>query len=161
MKLDKSIKVWINFGITSGIITTLGLMVWLLSGTHSKLAVIGGVLTIAIADAMSDALGIHISQEGSGVKDAREVWKSTIATFLAKFLFALTFMIPILLINNLFAAVVVSAVWWLLALGYLSYTIAKADKEKPVKVIREHVMIAVIVIIVTYSAWLLIHRVFG
>ncbi|MEI6118221.1 MAG: hypothetical protein WCP92_03050 [bacterium] len=69
------------------------------------------MLTIAIADAMSDALGIHISQEGSGVKDAREVWKSTIATFLAKFLFALTFMIPILLINNLFAAVVVSAVW--------------------------------------------------
>ncbi len=101
---------------------------------------------------MSDALGIHISQEGSGVKSAAEVWKSTIATFLAKFVFALTFMIPVLLINNLFSAVVVSAIWGIIALGYLSYTIAKADKENPVKVIREHVMIAVIVIIVTYSA---------
>jgi len=100
---------------------------------------------------MSDSLGIHISQEGSGVKSARDVWKSTIATFLAKFIFALTFMVPILLINNLFSAVVVSAIWGIIALAYLSYTIAKADKETPIKVIRKHVMIAVIVIIVTYS----------
>lgn len=40
-------------------------MIGLMAGTHSKLAVLGGILTIAIADAMSDALGIHISQEGS------------------------------------------------------------------------------------------------
>ena len=61
-------------------------------------------------------------------------------------------MVPVLLINNLFSAVVVSAVRGLLALGYLSYTIAKGCKEKPAKVIREHIMIAVIVVIVTYSA---------
>ena len=159
MLLDKSIKVGINFWITSGIITTLGLMVGLLSGTHSKLAVIGGVLTIAIADAMSDSLGIHISQEWSG-KTQKEVRKATIATFLAKFLFALTFMVPVLLIPNLFSAVVVSAIWWLLALGYLSYTIAKSSREEPIKVIREHIMIAILVIIVTYSTGILIDKIF-
>ncbi len=53
----------ISFGLTSGIITTLGMIVGLHAGTHSRLAVIGGVLTIAIADAFSDALGIHISEE--------------------------------------------------------------------------------------------------
>jgi len=46
----------ISFGLTSGVITTLGLMVGLQSGTQSRLAVVGGVLTIAIADALSDAL---------------------------------------------------------------------------------------------------------
>ena len=39
---------------------TLGLMVGLHAGTHSMPAVLGGILTIAVADAMSDALGIHV-----------------------------------------------------------------------------------------------------
>ncbi|HID20408.1 MAG TPA: hypothetical protein EYP28_05685, partial [Methanophagales archaeon] len=61
--MKHSLKIGFSFGLTSAIITTLGLMVGLHSGTHSKLVVIGGVLTIAIADAFSDALGIHISEE--------------------------------------------------------------------------------------------------
>ena len=64
--MNHSIKVGVSFGITSGIITTLGMMVGLQSGTHSKLVVIGGVLMIAIADAFSDALGIHVSEESEG-----------------------------------------------------------------------------------------------
>lgn len=46
-----SFKVGFCFGITSGIITTLGLMVGLNSGTNSQLVVIGSILIIAIADA--------------------------------------------------------------------------------------------------------------
>ena len=42
----------ISFGLTSGVITTLGLMVGLQSGTQSRLAGVGGVRTIAIADAL-------------------------------------------------------------------------------------------------------------
>ncbi len=61
MKLKHSLKIGFSFGLASGIITTLGLIVGLHSGTHSKKVVIGGILTIAIADAFSDALGIHLS----------------------------------------------------------------------------------------------------
>ena len=61
--MNHSIKTGFSFGLTSGIITTLGLIVGLNSGTGSKLVVLGGILTIAIADAFSDALGIHISEE--------------------------------------------------------------------------------------------------
>ena len=57
-----SVTVGLSFGLTSGIITTLGLMVGLYSGTHSRLAVLGGILTIAIADSFSDALGYVIGQ---------------------------------------------------------------------------------------------------
>ena len=161
MHLDKSIKVGINFWITSGIITTLGLMVGLLSGTDSKLAVIGGVLTLAIADSMSDALGIRVSQEGSGVKNPRQIRESTIATFLAKFLFALTFMIPILLIPNLTWGVAVNAIRGLLALGYLSYTIAQSQHRPSGKVIRDHILMAIIVIIITYTTGFFIHKWIG
>jgi len=61
--MKKSLKTGISFGLTSGTITTLGLMIGLNSGTNSRGIIIGGILTIAIADSLSDALGIHISEE--------------------------------------------------------------------------------------------------
>ena len=66
--MEHSFRVGMSFGLTSGIITTLGLIVGLHSGTHSKLAVIGGILTIAMADAFSDALGIHVSEESEATQ---------------------------------------------------------------------------------------------
>ena len=69
MKL--SIKKGLGFGLTSGIITTLGMMVGLHSSTHSDKVVIGGILIIAVADAMSDALGIHISEETDARKSKK------------------------------------------------------------------------------------------
>ena len=54
MTLNHSLRVGLSFGLTSGVITTLGLIVGLASGTESKLAVIGGIITIAVADALSD-----------------------------------------------------------------------------------------------------------
>ena len=138
-----------SFGLTSGIITTLGLMVGLHSGTHSKLIVLGGILTIAIADAFSDALGIHISEESENKHITKEIWQSTISTFISKFVFALTFVIPVLLFE-LSTAIVVSIIWGLLILSILSYRIAKEQKAKPWKVIAEHLIIALVVIVITH-----------
>ncbi len=42
-EMRHSLKTGLSFGLTSGIITTIGLMVGLNSGTHSKLVVIGGI----------------------------------------------------------------------------------------------------------------------
>jgi VIT1/CCC1 family predicted Fe2+/Mn2+ transporter len=158
--MKHSLKVGFSFGLTSGIITTLGLMVGLNSGTHSRLAVIGGILTIAIADAFSDALGIHISEESENKHTAKEIWQSTLATFFSKFFFALTFLIPVLLFS-LTTAVIVSIVWGLLALSTLSYRMAKAQKARPSGVIGEHVGIAVVVIIATHLIGSGIAAVFG
>ena len=149
--INHSIKVGLSFGLTSGIITTLGLMVGLTSGTQSKLAVLGGILTIAIADSFSDALGIHISEESENVHTQKEIWESTLATFFSKFVFAFTFIIPVLFFS-LTTAVAISIVWGLSVLGILSYSMAKDQKEKPWKVIFEHVGIAIVVIIATHLA---------
>ncbi len=149
--MNHSMKIGLCFGLTSGIITTLGLMIGLYSGTHSKLVVLGGILTIAIADAFSDALGIHISEESENTHTTKEIWQSTIATFLSKFIFALTFIIPIILLS-LDTAIIVSVIWGLSVLSILSYSIAKEQKAKPWKVIGEHLIIALIVIILTHYA---------
>lgn len=155
-----TLKTGFSFGLTSGIITTLGLIVGLNSGTHSRLAVIGGILTIAIADAFSDALGIHVSEESENVHSTLEIWESTFSTFFTKFFFALTFIIPILLLK-LSAAIVASVVWGLSILALFSYFIAKEQKTTPWKVITEHLLIAVVVIITTHFVGEWISSFFG
>ncbi|MFC1767941.1 hypothetical protein ACFLZ2_05320 [Candidatus Margulisiibacteriota bacterium] len=147
--MNHSLKTGLCFGLTSAVITTLGLMVGLSSGTGSKLAVLGGILTIAIADAFSDALGIHIAEESEGKHTAKEVWESTGATFASKLIFALTFIIPVLLFT-LQTAIIVSIFWGLSALAALSYILAKDEGNKPLKVITEHLFIALLVIAATH-----------
>jgi VIT1/CCC1 family predicted Fe2+/Mn2+ transporter len=157
--MKHSTKIGLCFGLTSAIITTLGLMVGLHSGTHSKLIVLGGILTIAIADAFSDALGIHVSEEAENVHTKKEIWLSTISTFSAKFLFALTFVIPILLFE-LSTAIVISVIWGLFMLGVLSLTISKEKKENPWESVSEHLIIALVVIVITHYVGDLISSLF-
>ena len=147
--MKDSIKKGIGFGITSGIITTLGLMVGLFSGTNSRLVVIGGIITIAIADSFSDALGIHVSEEAENKHAVKEIWAATISTFLAKFLFAMTFVVPVI-IFTLSTALFISLVWGLSILSLLSYIIAKSQSEPPWKIVGEHLIIATVVIGITH-----------
>jgi len=158
--MKKSIKTGFSFGLTSGIITTLGLIVGLSSGTHSKLVVVGGILTIAIADAFSDSLGIHISQESHKSNSVKQVWESTFATFFTKLFFALTFLIPVLLFE-LSTAVIISILWGLFILIIHNIILAKNRKVKAWKLVTEHVLIAILVVIMTYLVGRWIGLVFG
>jgi vacuolar iron transporter family protein len=147
--MKDSWKTGISFGLTSGVITTLGLMVGLHSGTHSRAIVIGGILTIAIADAMSDALGIHVSEESKNSVPMSQIWEATLATFAAKFVVSTTFIIPVIF-APLDQAIVISVAWGLLLLTVLSVFVARAQGIAPWKVIGEHLFIALCVVAMTH-----------
>lgn len=147
--MKHSLKIGFNFGLTSGIITTLGLMVGLHSSTHSKLVVIGGILTIAIADALSDAMGIHMAEESENKHTTEEVWESTFSTILFKFIFSSIFILPVLLIE-LSKAIIISVMFGLYILLVNSFVIAREQNTTPWKIIGEHLIIAVLVIIATH-----------
>jgi VIT1/CCC1 family predicted Fe2+/Mn2+ transporter len=159
--MKDSLKIGICFGITSGIITTLGLMTGLQAGTNSKSVVLGGIFTIAVADAFSDALGIHISEESQKENTAKHIWEATIATFLAKFLFALTFTVPVIVLESLNTAMIVSIVWGLSALSILTYITSIAENEKPWKPVLEHLFTAITVIVITHFLGDWITKYFG
>ena len=91
---NKGARTGIFFGATSGVITTIGLIVGLHAGTQSLVAVLGGILVVAIADAMSDAMGIHLAQEADPDSTDDHIWAATIWTFLTKLIVALTFALP-------------------------------------------------------------------
>ena len=138
-----------GFGLTSGVITTLGLIVGLNASTGSRFVIISGIIAIAIADACSDALGMHISEESTYRRTTAQIWEATFSTFLFKFAFALTFVIPFLLLN-IQNALIVCILWGVSLITAYSYHLAKKTKAAPYKVILEHVLIMVLVIIVTY-----------
>ena len=126
-----------------------------------QIAVIGSILTIAIADAFSDALGIHISEESENKHSKKEIWESTASTFLSKFIFALTFIIPVL-VFDLLTAIIINIIWGLSLLSVFNFYIAKGQKMNNVwKIIFEHLAIAVFVIIATYYTGKWIDLIFG
>lgn len=148
------------FGATSGVITTIGLIVGLNSGTQSITAVLGGILIIAVADAMSDALGIHLAEEANPDTDHMHVWAATIVTFLTKFVFSISFAVPLLMLP-LAPAVVASVVWGLLVIVVLSYFLARSQGESPVSIIAEHAGIAILVLVLSHYIGVWVAATFG
>jgi len=148
--MRQSIKKGLGFGLTSGIITTLGLIVGLHAGTNSKIVILGGILVIAIADAFSDSLGIHIAEE-AGNKNAREkeIWESTFFTFFFKIIFAASFIIPIWFLE-LQTAIITSIIWGMFLLTFFTYHVSRWRKISPIKPIIEHLSIAILVIVLTH-----------
>ena len=142
------------FGATSGVITTIGLIAGLHAGTKSVTAVLGGILVIAVADALSDALGIHLAEEADPDANQHHIWAATVTTFVTKFVFAISFAIPVLLLP-LWPAVLASVAWGIFVIAVLSYFIARAQQASPIAIIAEHVAIAMVVVVASHfiGAW--------
>ncbi|MEM4663023.1 MAG: hypothetical protein QXM75_03295, partial [Candidatus Diapherotrites archaeon] len=98
--------------------------------------------------ALSDALGIHMSEESENKHTEKEIWQSTISTLVSKFFFALIFAFP-LLVLDLHNAIIANIVLGLSLLTVFSYQLAKEQNKKPTRVIIEHLAIAIVVIVLT------------
>ncbi|MBN2479091.1 MAG: hypothetical protein JXA94_02570 [Parachlamydiales bacterium] len=156
---NNSFKVGFGFGIASGVITTLGLMIGLYSSTLSRSVVIGGILTIAIADSFSDALGIHLSVESEGNQTTRVIWLSTIYTFLSKLFVTLSFL-PLVIFLKLDLGIFGNIIWGFFLISVYSFAIAKRQNNNPIKAILEHSLIMTFVIIATFYTGKLISHFF-
>ena len=148
------------FGATSGVITTVGLIAGLYAGTESVVAVLGGILVIAVADAMSDALGIHLAQEADPDSTSDHIWSATFSTFWSKFVVALTFAVPILWLP-LQTAVIVSIGWGLVVIAVLSFFLARSQQNSVMPVVLEHVGIAIAVIVISHYIGVWVHGAFA
>ena len=152
VSVKKSYKTGISFGLVSGVLTTLGLLIGLGVGTQSKEVIIGGILTIAVADALSDAFGVHLSQESTGENSKKQIWESTISTFLSKFLLALTFLIPVL-IFDIKTARIIDIVWGFVVItliSFLSSILNRVEKKELISAVLEHVLLFIFTITLSY-----------
>ena len=144
-----------SFGGTSAIITILGLIIGLDSTANPKVVIISGILVIALADNISDSLGIHIFQESECV-DKKEVWLSTLTNFLTRLFVSFSFVALVALLP-MTLAVPCSIIWGMGLLAAISYAIARGRGLNPYPAILEHFSIAIAVIIASEFAgkWLI------
>jgi VIT1/CCC1 family predicted Fe2+/Mn2+ transporter len=136
-----------SFGATSAIVTSLALIVSLSKTANPKLSIIGSLLVIAVADNISDSLGIHVYQE-SQLLNHKVIRASTFFNFLTRFLVILIFILLVAILPMGYA-VIVSIAYGISLLAALSYLIAKGQKVNPYLAILQHLAIAVLVIAVS------------
>jgi VIT1/CCC1 family predicted Fe2+/Mn2+ transporter len=157
--MKRAFRIGFSFGLPSGVVTTLGLMVGLNSTTQSHFVVIGGILTIAIADSLSEAMGMHFAQESENTLSHEDVWKSTFFTFLAKFIFSFIFIFPVLILE-LNTAIIICVIIGIYLIFAISLIIARDRNDNPYIVIGSHLTITFIVIIIAHYLGILISNIF-
>jgi len=134
-----------SIGMTSAIVTSMGLIAGLAHGSNTRTSIIAGLLIFAIADNVSDSLGIHIYRESEGASK-QEISSSTLGNFFMRLILALTFVVIVLLLPTN-VAFIISSLWGLVLLTIMSYLIARAKKTNPFREVVYHLVIAVMVII--------------
>jgi VIT1/CCC1 family predicted Fe2+/Mn2+ transporter len=135
------------FGGTSAIVTSLAIITGLNASENPRLAIIGSLLVIALADNISDSLGIHIYQESEGMA-AGKVWLKTCTNFFTRLIVSFGF-IAIIVFFPLPLATYIAIAYGLATLAIFSYFIAISQNRKPAFPILEHLCIAIVVIAVS------------
>ena len=139
------------FGIISGTITTIGLMIGLSAGTQSKLAVIVGVLTIAISDTLSDAFGMYMSRKVADKNDkSLAPLKTASGVLAAKLIISLSFLIPILFNKDILIGRNVSILYAFIIIIAASSYLTHLRNEPLVRNVIKYIVITIIVIFLTH-----------
>lgn len=147
-----------SFGSTSAIITNISIVIGLEAGEISRTAIIGGLLIIAIADNISDSLGIHMYKESEAI-GTKETVISTIGNFTARLIISFSFVLIVLLFS-IHTAVIITVLWGLFLLMGLSYLISRSNKDNPLTEMIKHLLVAVVVIISSKYAGMFIRSKF-
>ncbi|MFH0831243.1 MAG: hypothetical protein V1886_00015 [archaeon] len=149
----------ISFGATSAITTSLALIVGLSKTANPKFSIISSLLILAIADNISDSLGIHIYRESQSSKlDYKKM--NTFTNFLARFLLTLFFATSVFFLPINYA-VAFSVITGIIILSALTYFIALSQKINPFISILKHVSIAVLVMAASFFVSLFIRNFFS
>ncbi|MDP2933022.1 MAG: hypothetical protein Q8N81_02730 [bacterium] len=134
-----------SIGATAAITTSMGLIAGLTQGDSARTGIITGLLIIAVADNISDSLGIHMYKESEGASK-REINSFTYGNFIVRLFLAFTFVLIVLLFSS-YVAFIISSIWGLILLAILSYLIAKSKKTNSVREVVWHLVVALIVIV--------------
>jgi VIT1/CCC1 family predicted Fe2+/Mn2+ transporter len=136
-----------SFGSSAAVITNTSLIVGLGSAGAGKGPILGGLLTFALADNISDSLAIHLYKESEGLETELPLFASVL-NFAARLLTSLSFL-AITLIFSVPQSVPIAIVWGLLLLVVVSYLISKCRKQSTIGQIIKHVLVAGIVIVLS------------
>lgn len=140
-----------SFGISSAVLTTLGMVVGLNAATSSRVAVIAGIVAVAVADSLSDSMGIYTSQRVESGTTSTCALMAAVNTFLGKFIFTLSFILPFVFLSFSYA-IYTSIAWGAVLLGLVSIQIAFVQEERVAWTILKNEIVAASIIVISFLA---------
>jgi hypothetical protein len=108
------------FGIISGTITTLGVIIGLWQSYPDVWIIIAGIVSIAFSDSFSDGLAMYFSQLTSSEKSV--AMQVGFKTTLYKILITMSYVIPFIFLS-IESAVIINILWGCILVAYASYQI--------------------------------------
>jgi len=143
----RSLKNYI-FGSTAAIVTNISLIVGLGSADSGLGPILGALLTIAIADNISDSLGMHLYKEAEGL-GTKLSFIATALSFTCRLLVSFSF-IAIVLAFPMDTAIPVAIAWGLFLLVIVSYLVTRSKGQGSALEIVKHLSVAIVVIVLSH-----------
>ena len=144
----------LSYGSTAAIVTSMGLIAGLAGTAASRVAVVGSLLVVALADNLTDSLAIHVYQESEKL-DTRQAFRATIANFFSRLLVAGSFVVVALVLPAPLI-VPVGLGWGILLLAGLTWLVARSRGASPLVEVAKHLAVAASVIAVSKGVGMLI-----
>ena len=127
----------------------LGTIVGLAVATGSKEITFMGLIVVGVAHSLSTAAGMHVSEEAEAIHTHKEVWESTVFTFLAGICVVILLAIPLTLLEmpiSLYVSIIV-AIGIFISLGIIGNV---AQKRSGLWLPIEYTAIGLGVAVVSY-----------
>ena len=139
------------FGVTNGIITMLALITGMYASKVNKVGVIAAILAILIADPLSDAYSMYISEKNNNSnKKAFSVGKEA---FLSQFVLQFIFLLIIIFTPTVFTGLMTCYAFGLVSILGYAYMQKSSFKE-----VLMNLSWITVIISVTYFSDVLVHE---
>ncbi|MFC1640973.1 CYTH domain-containing protein [Patescibacteria group bacterium] len=170
MMLEKHLSKWLQtvlrfhervgeltFGITSGILTTVGVLVGMCAATPERIAIVAAIVAIAVADSFSDAFGIYMCKMSDRGNNRKAALRYAAGTFAGKCFFPLTFVVPILYLP-IKIGIGIDLAWGGTVLALLSAEQAIVAQKSIGKTVGQNMGLAVLIIAAATTGGMLVAR---
>jgi len=137
----------LSFGSTAAIVTSMAPIFGLDAATATKSTIVSGLLIVALADNLTDALSMHVYEESHGRLQPREAFFATFSNFVARLAISLSFVLLVVLLP-LASAVIASGAVGLGLLVALTWALARERKVSLAAEMVKHIATALAVILV-------------
>lgn len=150
--MNTSLRQGMFFGANSGIITTVGLITGLVQTTITRHYLIISVVSLAIADSISEAYGMYISKKSENVEDdSQNPIYALIGLLIMKFIVVMSFLLPLLFTNDL---TFYKNLYWVIGWSFflivvVDYNIANLRDESFIGYLIPHAIILISVVYLT------------
>ena len=148
----------ISFGIVSSAMTVLGISLGVWSSGENLRAIISSVVGLSISNSLADAFSMYMSDTASG--QSKNALTSAIITAIVECILPFVFLIPFLTMT-LKHAIIVNAVMGIFLVAITGIYVSKLHNisdEKMIENVSIYISITVLIIILTYTAGLIINK---